>query len=84
MSRTIAGRIAAARLRLDRATDAIYAAAHPRRDVVFSECRRMAAPDMVEAYESAYSAVREAEDSAIAKGRGYRGTFGQYVERVGR
>lgn len=76
MTKALRRAVDVAHSRLERATDAIYSAAYPRRDVPFSECRAMASAEIVAAYESAWLAHRQAEDSAIEKGRAWRASYG--------
>lgn len=55
----------------DVATDAIYAAA-PSNNVVFSECRKLASPEAVAAYDSAWSALYQLDHEAEQSGRAYQ------------
>jgi superfamily I DNA and RNA helicase len=53
------------------ACEAVYAAAHPRRDVVFSECYRMASEQVREAYSTAYGALHSYQNELVRDGRAY-------------
>ena len=56
---------------LESSRSAVYAAA-PRNDVVFSECRKLASPDVVAAYESAYATLYQLDHEAEQSGRAYQ------------
>lgn len=45
---------------VDRLQTEIFAAAHPRRDIVFSECRKLAPQSTVAAYDDALSTLGRA------------------------
>ena len=64
---------------LDHARDRVYAVAHPRRDVAFSECLRMAPPAARERYAAARARVDETEQEAIARGKAWRSSIGLLV-----
>lgn len=76
MALSLKRQVEAARAKLDKATDAIYAAAHPSRDVVFSACKAMAAPDVVAAYEAASDQVFSLEYAACSSGKAWRSPGG--------
>lgn len=80
-SESLRAHVERARARREKAADAIYAAAYPRRDVVFSECRKLAAPDVVAAWDEAQRALDQIEEEAISKGRAWRASFGLLVWR---
>ena len=56
----------------DVAQDAIYAAAYPRRDVVFSECRKLADAATVAAYDAAFSTLYQLDIEADQSGRAFQ------------
>lgn len=69
---SLRAKIEAAYKRRDKASDAVFAAAHPRRDVVFSECLKLATPEVVQAYRDADSAHYALELDAISAGKAWR------------
>lgn len=63
-----------ARRNLDRARDAVYAAAHPRRDIPLSQCLAMADEPTRTRYQLAMCNLEEAEQVAVSSGRAWRST----------
>jgi hypothetical protein len=56
---------------LDSAMDGVYQAAHPRRDVVFTECYKMASKEAKDAYDRANSARTSFRNAMVDAGRAY-------------
>lgn len=75
MAKSLKMRVEAARGRLEKAVDDIYAAALPRMDVRFNDCFAMATPQVREVYETARRNLDLVEQEAIDKRRAYRGAF---------
>lgn len=69
-------RVERARVRLGRARDDVYAAAHPRSDVPLSRCLAIADEATRERYETALAEVDAAERAAIAAGKAWRASVG--------
>lgn len=72
MAKSFKARYAAALAARESATDSVYAAAYPRRDVVFSQCLAMAAPEVRAAYSAASAALASLDHEAEQSGRAYR------------
>jgi len=58
--------------------DAIYALA-PNNATPFSECRKLASPELRQAYDEAVSAEVAAEYAAINAGKAYRSSTGGLI-----
>lgn len=76
MALSLKKQIEAARKRRDKAVDAVYAAAYPRRDIRFSECMTMASEDVRAVYLAANAKVSDLEFDAIVAGKAWRSTSG--------
>ena len=63
--------LAALEAALEAATQAIFAAAHPRQDVRWSECYKMASAEARKAYDHAHSAWSGFRADMVAQGRAY-------------
>jgi hypothetical protein len=65
---------------LDRAVQAVYAAAAPRMDVRFNDCYDLAAPTARGAYNDAMFALETFRTEMIHAGRAYRcASFGHFT-----
>lgn len=72
MAKSFKARYAAALAAREAATDSVYAAAYPRRDVVFSQCLAMASPETRAAYSAASVALASLDHEAEQSGRAYQ------------
>jgi len=76
MAESLKKRLERANKARDKAVDAVYAAAYPRRDIRFSECLTMASDDVRAAYLDAHEKVVSLEIDAIVAGKAWRSTNG--------
>lgn len=65
-----------ARKRYDDSMNAVYAAAHPRNDVRFSDCLKLASDTVRSEHEAAQSDLIQQECAAYFAGHMWRDTFG--------
>lgn len=75
MAQSLRKQVEAARVKLDKAQSAIFAAG-PDRNTLFSDCRKLAAPEVVAAYEAAYDRLATLEHEACSKGKAWRASGG--------
>lgn len=61
---------------VEKLSDAVFAVVHPRNDVVFSECLRLAPPALVNAREAALAELWAFEAQLIDEGRAWRSATG--------
>jgi hypothetical protein len=78
MATSLKKQVEAARKRLDKARDAVYAFA-PNGQTVFSECLKLASANVVTAYETARDSVYDLEAEAVAKCKAYRSSSGGII-----
>ena len=71
MTKAMQRKIAKAYKAREAATDAVYAAAYPRRDIPFSQCLKLASAEVVQAYRDADAAHYRAEREAIDAGKAW-------------
>jgi hypothetical protein len=67
------------RANVDKLQNEIFAAAHPRRDVIFSDCRKLAPAAIVTAYDEALQALWTFEAELICEGRAWRAASGASI-----
>ena len=65
--------------KLTAAISAVYDAATPRQDVVFSECLALATPEVRAAYITARENLDTFQDELVNEGRAYRASFGMFI-----